>query len=100
MRPAAVQCKFKSSLKGLLTANDDHLCNFVVAANHKYGVSVDDANNLLVVTTAENIHPHTKANMLHNKVRCVGIDHLRLLVNNNLPFWAEFKQSIVDIQEL
>lgn len=97
LRPAAVQCKFKSSLNGLLTANDDHLCNFVVAANHKYNVLVEDANNLLVVTTAENIHPKTKSEMLHDKVRCIGIDHLRLLVNNNLPFWSKFTNSMIAI---
>lgn len=96
-RPAAVQCKFKSSLDGFLTANDDHLCNFVVAANHKYGVLVEDANNLLVVTTAKNIHPKTKTEMLHDKVRCIGIDHLRLLVNNDLPFWQEFTNAMVAI---
>lgn len=90
--PATVQFKYKSKHDSLLTANDDRLTNFGYASQNRYGVLVEDVHNMLVITTAEDLHYFTKDKMLMNKVRCVGYQDLRRLVDNNFAFWQSFRQ--------
>lgn len=91
-RPATVQVKFRSNSEKMLTANEDHLSNFISASQNRYGVAIEDVNNMLIITTAKNLHPFTRDEMLYNKVRCLGYEQLRELVDNNLQFWNVFRQ--------
>lgn len=91
-KPATVQVKFRSNNTVLLKANEDHLSNFITASQNKYGVSVEDVDNMLIVTTAENLHPFTHDEMLYKKVRCIGWNDLRALVDNNSLFWNAFRK--------
>lgn len=90
-RPATTQMKYRGDSRTLLKANQDHLSNFIAASQNKYGVLVDDMDNMLIITTAENVHPFTRDEMLYKKVRCVGYQDLRNLVDNNSLFWNQFR---------
>ena len=59
-----------------------------------YNVDPTDDNNMLVITTAKGLHHFTDNEMFLNKVRCVGYEQLRQIVDNNIPFWDAFRQHI------
>ena len=91
-KPATVQCKYKSKKDDVLTANEDHLSNFVVDSVMRRGVDPLDINNMLILTTARGLHYFTDGAMYDGKVRCLGFENIRSLVDNNLLFWSDFSQ--------
>ena len=99
LRPATVQVKYRGNSEQELTANSDHLTNFLGASqNHAtHRVSIDDKENMLIITSAKGVHRITAENMLHNKVRWIGRELLKELVDNNLPFWEEFRRATAPI---
>ena len=86
-KPATVQAKYRSNSAQLLSANIDHLSNFVYASIAKYGVDPASKTNMLIITTAEGLHYFTDNEMFENKIRCIGNKHLKELVDNNFLFW-------------
>lgn len=90
-KPATVQVKYYSNTKKQLTTNEDRLSNFVSCSQNRYGVDINDDKNMLVVTTANSLNPFTDTEMLHGKVRCLGWNQLRQLVDNNQLFWDAFR---------
>jgi hypothetical protein len=92
--PATVQVKFRANTMTLLTANEDHLSNFVTASLIKYGVDPKTKTNMLIITTAEGLHYFTNNDMFQKKVRCLGYQQLRELVDNNLLFWNAFRELV------
>lgn len=93
-KPATVQVKYRGNGRSVLTANNDHLSNFVMSSLLAEGVDADDTRNMLIVTTAEGLHHFTDAEMFHGKVRCIGREDLRDLVDNNQLFWDAFRELI------
>lgn len=89
-RPAVVQIKYRAdpthNLKG-----EDLGFYFSWETFKKYGVSVDDKNNILVVTGGKNINNFLRQ-VTDGSVRCIGRDGIRKLVDNNVPFWNDFRQ--------
>jgi len=90
---ATVQVKYRSNNTTLLTANKDHLSNFVMSSLFE-GVDKDSNTNMLIITTAESLHHFTDNEMFLNKVRCIGYKQLRELVDNNINFWNNFRQLL------
>lgn len=90
---ATVQVKFRSDSSTLLTTNKDHLSNFVMSSIFE-GVDKDSSKNMLIVTTAKGLHHFTDNEMFKNKVRCIGYDDLRQLVDNNINFWNKFRDLV------
>lgn len=91
---ATVQVKYRSNNTERLTANKDHLSNFVMSSFMKHKVDIESKNNMLIVTTADGLHHFTDNEMYENKVRCIGYKQLRELVDNNLIFWNSFRQLL------
>lgn len=91
---ATVQVKYRSNTEQLLTANQDHLSNFVTASIIKYGVDPKSKTNMLIITTAEGLHYFTENEMFQQQVRCLGYKQLRELVDNNILFWNSFRKLI------
>lgn len=87
--PATVQVKYRNDNTKLLVERDLHQFPFVSLA--RYGVKVEDINNMLVITTADDLHYYTKDQMFLKKVRCLGYNQLRSLVDNNILFWDSFR---------
>lgn len=90
-KPATVQVKFRSKTDTVLTANQSHLSNFVMSSLLKFNVDKEDVNNMLIITTADGLHHFTKDTMFDGKVRCIGNNELRQLIDNNILFWDHFR---------
>jgi len=92
-RPATVQSKFRGDASAVLTANGSHLVNFKNSSHEEYGVKFEDVDNMLIITNCKGLHYYTEEKMLNKKVRCLSRDHLKQMVDNNLPFWDEFRRA-------
>lgn len=92
--PATIQVKYRSNNVTFLSANRDHLSNFVTASLIRYGVDVKSKTNLLIITTAQGLHYFTEDEMFQKQVRCLGYEQLRELVDNNILFWDAFRNLI------
>ena len=92
-RPATVQAKFRGNPKDVLTANGAHLVNFKNSSHEEFDVLLSDVDNMLIVTNCQGLHHYTSSAMLNNKVRCISRDHLKQMVDDNFPFWDEFRRA-------
>ena len=90
---ATVQAKFKGNPRDTLTANGAHLTNFLAASQNEHGVSLEHTENMLVITNCQGLHYYTEEKMLFKKVRCLGRDAMEQFVDNNIPFWDEFRRA-------
>ena len=96
---ATVQVKYRSNTQTQLTANIDHLSNFVMTSLLKYKVSPETKTNMLVITTAEGFHYFTDSEMFQKQVRCIGYQRLRELVDNNILFWDSLRGLVKKSKE-
>lgn len=87
----AVQAKFRSNSQTDLTANQDHISNFVAMAGMKYG---KDDVDLTIFTTAKGLLSSINADMYSDKVRTLGFSELSHIVDENVPFWVAFLDEI------
>jgi len=92
LRPATVQVKWRSNTDYVLTANTDHLCNFTSISYRVYKVNVEDNENMLIVTTAKDLHHYTDAEMFGGQVRTINREKIIQLIDDNLSFWKNFKE--------
>jgi len=92
-KPATVQVKYRGygSTK-FLTANEDHLSNFVAASMLHEGVDPADKNNMLIITTADGLHFFTDQEMYGGKVRCLNRADISSIVDDNALFWNRFRE--------
>jgi len=88
-----VQMKARSNTQGFLTANKDHLSNFVANSVMKYG---DKLGMMTIMTSAKGLHHKTLNEMYsgNKKIHVLGYDELRKLIDNNAPFWAQFTKEM------
>lgn len=99
-----IQIKYRSNNTVQLTANKDHLSNFTSASkdifineaikdnsilNH-----INNKNRMLIITTANGLHHFTDDVMFKNQVNVIAYDDLRLLLDNNINFWNNFRELI------
>jgi hypothetical protein len=57
----------------------------------KFGVRVEDTDNMLIITSGKDIHHFTEVEMFDKKVRTLNREQLRKLVDNNAFFWDSFR---------
>ena len=93
--PATVQVKFRAG-NYVLTANKDHLSNFVTSSVFDYNVRLEDTKNMLIVTTAMKVDENTREKMLKGKVRVINRDILRQMYDNRTEWWKRFYESIIE----
>lgn len=91
---ATVQVKYRGNSQQRLTANKDHLSNFVMTSLMKHKVNSDSKTNMLIITTADGLHHFTDNEMFLNQVRCIGYKQLRELLDNNKLFWDNFRKLL------
>lgn len=91
--PSTVQVKFRSG-DYILTANDDHLSNFVMWSQNKFGVKIEDTKNMLIVTTAMKLDERIKDDMFMGKVRVLNREALREMLDNRPEWWIRFYESV------
>ena len=99
---SVVQVKFRGNIEHMLTANEDHLSNLIVAGS-LLGVNFDMKNKKnyrhFVFTTAKSLHFYTDEQMFKGKVKCFGYEEFRKMVDNNIPFWNECRERVRVIME-
>jgi hypothetical protein len=95
-----VQVKFRGNNAHLLTANEDHLSNLMLAGMHM-GISFDQENpknfRHFVFTTAKSLHFYTDEHMFEGKVKCFGLDEFRQMVDNNQHFWNRCREIVREL---
>jgi hypothetical protein len=95
-----VQVKFRGNNAHLLTANEDHLSNLMLAGMHM-GIAFDQENpknfRHFVFTTAKSLHFFTDEHMFEGKVKCFGLDEFRQMVDNNIPFWNRCRELVREL---
>lgn len=103
---ATVQFKFRSVFGTTLFADKDHLHNFI-NASLEMGVNINDNENMIIITTADEVFYKDMTIEWKNKVKYIAtnkswgcyrnqkyvpqdptnIFSLKTLVDNNRPFW-------------
>ena len=95
-----VQIKYRSNTQTLLTANDDHLSNLITDGMLTHNVVVDTENTKnyrhFVFTTAKGLNFYTDQEMFKSKVKCIGYNEIRLLIDNNLVFWERIRTLLAN----
>lgn len=86
-----VQVKYRSNVQKDLTANEDHISNFVAktTSSPKYR----DAD-MTIFTTAKDLNQKVSESMYHDRVRVLGYKDLSKLVDGNVPFWNAFRAEM------
>ena len=86
-----VQVKYRSNVRKDLTANEDHISNFVAktASSPKFR----DAD-MTIFTTAKDLNQKTNEGMYHDRVRVLGYRDLCKLVDANPAFWRAFRAEM------
>lgn len=96
--PAVIQIKYRSNTQELLTSNKDHLGNLIVDGMMSHNVVIDnikkDNYRHFVYTTAKSLHFYTDSEMFKGKVKCVGYNEIRGLVDNNVAFWNTLRSEV------
>ena len=90
----SVQCKYRSNPNYMLTANKDHISNFVAKT-----LTLDSIKNrksqMYIFTTCYGLNKSTNEKMYENMIRVYGIKEIdKILSNQNKAFWECFKNSL------
>jgi hypothetical protein len=84
-KPCTIQVKFRSDLETQLTSDD--LKQFAFQSIVKHDVDKDTTTNMIILTTAEGLHWITDSKVFLGRLRVIGRNQLRTLLDNNFPFW-------------
>ena len=93
--PATVQVKYRAG-NYVLTANNDHLSNFLTASVFDYNVRMEDDKNMLIVTTGQKVDEFTLNSMLKGKVRVLNHDALQFMYDGRPEWWKRFYEAVRD----
>ena len=103
LEPCVVQVKYRSNTQTSLTATKDSLSNLFSDGMLAHGVVADQANaknyRHFVFTTADGLHHYTDQEMFKGRVRCVGYNDLRSVVDGNHAFWSKCREVVAAIVE-
>ncbi len=91
--PATVQVKFRPG-DYVLTANEDHLSNFLTSSWGDFSVRIEDEKNMLIITTGLKVDERSRERMLKNKVRVLNREALREMLDNRPEWWIRFYESV------
>lgn len=94
----AVQVKYRTNTNSVLTANKDGLDSFMFESVLEGVLPERDGKikNHYIFTTAEGLHHYTNDIKLRNSVKCIGYQHLRELLDNNVHFWNHCRLVITN----
>lgn len=98
---SVAQIKYRSNNQQLLTANADHLSNMFTDGMLEHGVVADisDPKNYrhFIFTTAEGLHFYTDQEMYKSKVKCIGYNDFRSMLDNNVIFWTKATEIVLGL---
>jgi len=91
---ATVQCKARSNSEKSLTANTDHISNFVAHSHSKFGGD-SKVKHMVLFTTAKDLHRDVANDMYSGEVTVLGNQEIRILIDNNPMFWETFRDQLI-----
>jgi hypothetical protein len=105
-----IQVKYRSNNKSVLTATEDKLSNMISDGMFQHGVSATPDKLIMitekksaplhyVITTASGLHHYTDSENFKGYVHCIGYDHLRAMLDDNLSFWNLCREIACEIQK-
>jgi len=94
----AIQPKYRSNTKGLLTSTTDKLDSFITEALLEKSIQPSKEYRHFVFTTAKGLHHYTDHEKFRGMVKCYGYDDIRSLVDNNLHFWNFIRKNILSFK--
>lgn len=95
--PHTVQVKYRSNVQQDLTANRDHLSNFVahsLANALKYEGPNGERPHMSIFTTAKGLHYKIDNKMYVGRVHTWGYNEIKKLVDKNVAFWERFRREM------
>jgi len=98
LKPLTVQCKYRQ-FDYVLSANKDHLGNFVVASTGpRYNVDqTSDPDtlkcNMIIISSAKSLNFFTDNEMFDGRVYAFCRTEIQQMVDNNKAFWEYFRES-------
>ena len=87
-----VQIKARSNSQSVLTANKDHISNFVAHSHSKYG-GESKVKHMTLFTTAADLH-RVAREMYGEEVNVIAERDLKKLLDGNKMFWATFREQM------
>ena len=98
LEPCVVQIKYRTNTSEFLTATKDSLSNMFSDGMLTHNVIADNENKNnyrhFVFTTADSLNFYTDQEMFKGKVKCIGYNDLKGLLDNNLPFWNNLRTIV------
>lgn len=98
-----VQIKYRTNTDGFIVNNTDHLSNMISDGMFAHDVVSDntDPKNYrhFIFTTAEGLNFYTDQEMFKSKVRCIGFNDFRVLLDDNIIFWQTALEIVKEIEE-
>ena len=88
-KPHTIQCKYRGNTQKSLTANEDHISNFV-AKSLGYGPDI----GMTIFTTGKDLMEKINQEMYNGRVRTLGYRELSKLVDENRSFWDAFLKEM------
>lgn len=95
--PHTVQVKYRSNAQSDLTANRDHISNFVahsLANTLKYEGPNGERPHMSIFTTAKGLHYKVDSKMYAGRVHTWGYAEIKKMVDGNLAFWERFRREL------
>ena len=99
---SVAQIKYRSNNQQYLTANADHLSNMFTDGMMAHNVTADMSNpknyRHFIFTTAEGLHFYTDSEMYKHKVKCIGYNNFRSILDNNVHFWTTATEIVMNLK--
>jgi Tfp pilus assembly major pilin PilA len=89
-KPHTIQVKFRSKASEQLTANKDHISNFVAKSDTMYHTDQD----MTIFTTASALMETVNNEMYGGRVRTIGFKEISKLIDKNESFWSIFRHEM------
>lgn len=96
-----VQIKYRSDAMSELTATNDHLSNMFSDGDCNHQVVTDHKNHKnyrhFVFTSATGLHFYTDQEMFKSRVKCIGYQDFRSLLDFNYVFWNRAYEIVCEL---
>jgi hypothetical protein len=91
-KPLTVQSKFRSDVTKELLEKD--IKQFAFQSIVNYDVDKNTSTNMIVFTNAKGLHWVTESRVFAGRIRCIGYEQIKSIINGNTVFWKEVIDTI------
>jgi hypothetical protein len=87
-----IQVKYR--MNPMYSLKERDIKQFAFQSILKYGVDLNQDNNMVVFTNCQGLHWYTDSNIFQNKLRAINGDFISRMIDNNEGFWDSAKNLI------